>query len=107
MEVWEIALSRHNTFLDDGSGDNLPASLTLSNNGDKDSEKDMDIQLWDNPDFFDTGLSPYKADKELCNDAFVGEDDMLHDDVFHGMADEQGYVPDVEKQNDEGRGRFF
>ncbi|KAI3669515.1 hypothetical protein L6452_40751 [Arctium lappa] len=81
--------------------DTVPQSLKLSNNGDEDAKKNLDIQLWDNPDFFDTDLSPYQVDEEICNDVNVGEDDSLHDDLSHGFDDEQGDEKDVLKQNDE------
>ncbi|KAI3745851.1 hypothetical protein L6452_08262 [Arctium lappa] len=80
-------------------------SLKLSNNGDEDAKKNLDIQLWDNPDFFDTGQSPYQVDEEICNDVNVGEEDSLHDDLFQGFDDEQGDEDDVLKQNDEKGGR--
>ncbi|KAI3718929.1 hypothetical protein L6452_19814 [Arctium lappa] len=83
---------------------NVPPSITLSNNGDEDVEKDMDILLWENQDCFDTGLSPYQATEEICNDAFAGEEGMLYDDLSHGIIDDQGYVADVQKQNDERGG---
>ncbi|KAI3770727.1 hypothetical protein L6452_01869 [Arctium lappa] len=76
-------------------------SLKLSNNGDEDAKKNLDIQLWDNPDFFDTGLSPSRVDEEICNDVNVGEEDSLHDDLSHGFDDEQSDEEDVMKQNDE------
>ncbi|KAI3693228.1 hypothetical protein L6452_33060 [Arctium lappa] len=84
---------------------NVPPSLTLSNNGDEDVEKDMDIQLWENQDCFDMDLSPYQATKEICNDALAREEGLLYDDLSHGIIDDQGYVADVQKQNDE-RGAY-
>ncbi|KAI3673119.1 hypothetical protein L6452_39233 [Arctium lappa] len=79
-------------------------SLKLSNNGDEDAEKNLDIQLWDNPDLFDTGLSPYQVDEEICNDDNVVEEDSLHDDLSHGFDDDQSDEEDVMKQNDEKGG---
>ncbi|KAI3727827.1 hypothetical protein L6452_16447 [Arctium lappa] len=79
-------------------------SLKLSNNGDEDAEKNLDIQLWENPDLFDTGLSPYQVDEEICNDDNVVEEDSLHDDLSHGFDDDQSDEEDVMKQNDEKGG---